>query len=54
MMWNDEEIALDNFYRLSAPDSKHMKQRMKRVAEIIAEMGERYCLAKPVEKKTNG
>ena len=53
-MWNDTDVTLKNFYGMAKPDAKHMKERMKKVAAVIAQMGDKYCLAIPVEKKTNG
>lgn len=53
-MWNDTNEILKNFYGLPLPDEKHMKARMKKVAQIIEELGDKYCLAVPVEKKLNG
>ena len=50
-MWNDNEIMLKNFYNMPKPDPKYMEERMAKVATVIASMGERYCLAIPVEKK---
>lgn len=52
-MWNDKEITLTNFYTLAKPDPKYMKERMKKVAAVIATMGDKYCLAKCIEKKVN-
>ena len=53
-MWNDNEITIKNVYGMASPDPKYMEERMKRVAEVIAQMGDKYCLAIPVEKKVNG
>ena len=50
-MWNDAEITLKNFYKMPKPDPKYMEERMKKVAEVIEQMGDKYCLAIPVEKK---
>lgn len=51
-MWNDKEIMLCNFYKMPPPDAKYMKERMKKVAAVIEKMGNTYCLAIPVERKT--
>lgn len=53
-MWNDTNEIIKNFYNLPLPDEKYMKARMKKVGQIIEELGDKYCLAIPVEKKTNG
>lgn len=53
-MWNDTDITLKNFYGMTKPDPKYMKERMKKVAAVIAQMGDKYCLAIPVGRKTNG
>lgn len=50
-MWNDEEVTLKNFIGLSKPDPKFMKERMKKIEKVIKAMGNRYCLAIPVQKK---
>ena len=50
-MYKDADIVMKNFYRMPKPDPKHMKERMKKVAAVIASMGDKYCLAIPVEKK---
>lgn len=54
-MWRsrpEDDEVIDNFYKLTKPDAKYMKDRMKKVAAVIALMGDRYCLAVPVRKKT--
>ena len=53
-MWNDKDVTLKNFYGMPKPDPKYMKDRMKKIATIIESMGDKYCLAIPVEKKVNG
>lgn len=50
-MLNDNEVMLKNFYNMPKPDPKYMEERMARVATVIASMGDKYCLAIPVEKK---
>lgn len=52
-MLNDNEVMLKNFYHMPKPDPKHMRERMKRVATVIASMGDKYCLAIPVERKND-
>lgn len=52
-MSNELTLVMKNFYHMPKPDPKHMKDRMKRVAAVIAGMGDKYCLAKLVERKTN-
>lgn len=51
MMYKDDAEVMRNFYHMPKPDPKHMKERMKKVASVIATMGDKYCLAIPVEKK---
>ena len=53
-MWNDKDTVLKNFYGMTKPDPKYMKDRMKKIAVIIESMGDKYCLAVKVEKKVNG
>ena len=48
---DDEHNTLKNFYGMAKPDPKYMKERMKKIAAVIAKMGDKYCLAIPVEKK---
>ncbi len=50
-MWNDNEVTIKNLYGMQKPDPKYMKDRMKKVAAIIAAMGDKYVLAKSIEKK---
>ena len=50
-MYKDLDEVLKNFYGMAKPDPKYMKDRMKKVAAIIESMGDKYCLAKLVEKK---
>lgn len=50
-MWNDKDITLTNFYGMQSPDPKYMQERMEKIKEVIEKMGDKYCLAKPVEKK---
>lgn len=52
-MWNDADITLKNFYGMQKPDPKYAKERAKKVAAIITAMGDKYCLAKQVERKPN-
>ena len=42
---------ITSLYGMSKPELKHVKQREKKVAEAIAYLGEKYLLAKCVEKK---
>lgn len=49
---SDENITLKNFYEMAAPDSKYMKDRMKKVQTIIENMGNKYCLANQIKKIT--
>ena len=51
-MYRDTDEILKNFYGMPKPDPKYMKDRMKKVAAIIESMGDKYCLAKLVEKKS--
>ena len=50
-MSNELTTVMKNFYNMPKPDAKHMKDRMKKIAVIIESMGDKYCLAIPVEKK---
>ena len=52
MMSKDTDLVLKNFYRMPLPDPKYMKDRMKKIAVVIEKMGNTYCLAVPVERKT--
>ena len=52
-MWNDEEVTIKNFINVPKPDPQHMELRMQKVAAAIEWMGDKYCLAIPVEKKSN-
>jgi len=36
---------------MSKPDHKIEKDRMKKVAKVINRLGDKYLLAKPVERK---
>lgn len=52
-MWNDDDLDLVavNFYGMPPPDPKYMRDRMKKVTAVIASMGDKYLLAKSVERK---
>jgi len=43
-------MLLDNFYRLSAPPTVAVKKREKQVAAIVAQMGHKYVLSKPMPR----
>lgn len=43
-------MLLNNFYRLSAPPATAIKKRDKQVAEIVAKMGHKYALSKPMPR----
>ena len=43
-------MIITSLYGMTKPDQKHIKQHEKRVAAVIASMGYKYLLAKPVEK----
>jgi len=43
-------MLLNNFYKLSAPPAVAVKKREKRVAEIVAQMGHKYALAKSMPR----
>ena len=49
----DDGITLRNFYKsnINPPDSEVQKQRAIKVAEAIQTLGDKYLLAKPVERK---
>lgn len=51
-MWNDSYLSIVSLYGMESPDPKHMKERMKRVAKVIASMGDKYLLATSIPKKT--
>ena len=51
VMYKDLDEVLKNFYGMAKPDPRYMEERMKKVAVIIESMGDKYCLAKLVEKK---
>lgn len=52
-MLNDvgEDIVLDNFYKFPAPPKKAIKARERKVEELKKQLGKKYLLATPVEKK---
>jgi hypothetical protein len=43
-------MVITSLYGMKSPDPKHTKQHEKRVATVIASMGDKYLLAKPVSK----
>jgi len=43
-------MLLNNFYRLSSPPSVAMKKRDRQVAAIVAQMGHKYVLSKPIPR----
>jgi hypothetical protein len=43
-------MIITSLYGMKSPDPKFIKQHQKRVAEVIASMGDKYLLAKPVSK----
>jgi hypothetical protein len=48
---DDANITLASFYGWDLkPDPKAVKDREKKIAKIKAEMGDKYRLAKPVER----
>lgn len=49
-MWNDATVVLKNFHGLTPPDQKVLKARERKVKQIIESMGDKYLLAKQVEK----
>ena len=49
-MWNDETVVMKNFYGMTPPDQKALKERERKVKKINEQMGDKYCLAKKVEK----
>lgn len=50
-MWDDREVTLKNFYGMKIEEDPN---RMEKVKAVIEQMGDKYCLAKPVERKING
>lgn len=53
-MWNDADITVKNLYGMEKTKEVEEAEarRAVRVAEVIKEMGDRYCLAIPVKKKS--
>jgi hypothetical protein len=49
-MWNDNTVVMKNFYGMTPPSKKALKDRELKVKEIIEQLGSKYCLSKPVEK----
>ena len=47
-------MLIDSVFGLSLPDPAIMEQRLKKVAELKAKMGNFYLLAKPIQRKQNG
>lgn len=48
-------MIITSLYGMKSPDPKFIKQHEKRVAAVIEKMGDKYLLAKPVEKvEANG
>jgi hypothetical protein len=45
------DTTLKNFYGLALPDQKAVKLRERKVAKAIEYLGEKYLLAKNIEKK---
>ena len=43
-------MLIDSVYGMAPPDKKLLKLREMKVKEIIANMGDRYLLSKPVNK----
>lgn len=43
-------MIITSLYGMKSPDPKFIKQHEKRVAAVIASMGNKYLLAKPIEK----
>lgn len=52
-MWasTESDLTVVNFYDMSPPDPKYMRERMKKVNAVIASMGDKYRLAKSIERK---
>lgn len=46
----DDEV-LKNFYKFPSPPVSAMKKRMKQIEKLKEQMGDKYILAKPVERK---
>jgi hypothetical protein len=38
-------------YGMPTPDPKAQKDHMKKVAKVVAAMGDKYLLAKPIDRK---
>lgn len=46
----DANLIIASLYGMKSPDVKYIRQHQKKVAEIIAKMGDKYLLATKVEK----
>jgi hypothetical protein len=47
----NDDVTLESFYKIFSPDPKAAKLRERKVAKAIAYLGEKYLLAKNIEKK---
>lgn len=47
----EEDTVLNNFYKFPAPPKKALKARERKIEEIKKQLGDKYLLATPVEKK---
>lgn len=47
---NDTDAVIDNLYGIFKPDPAVVEARNKKVASLILQMGDKYLLAKPVQK----
>ncbi len=48
---DDQELILDNFYKMPNPPKEVLDKRQKEVDALKLELGDKYLLAKNVEKK---
>lgn len=48
-MWNDDNQILRDFYESTIkPTPKQIRDRAKKVAQVIEAMGKKYCLYKSI------
>ena len=49
-MLKDKDAVIDNLYGIFKSDPAVLEARNKKVADLILQMGDKYLLAKPVQK----
>jgi len=50
MFFGNSEV-ITCLYGMAKPDPKAQKDHMKKVAKLVAAMGDKYLLAKPIDRK---